>query len=570
MANHGRLLSALAVTVALGLAACGGGSSSSSSDTGSSSSGSGGGSSSGGGGGKNGGTITMLYGTAPDSLDPGFGYTTQAAENDWIAYTGLLTYAHQSGTAGGQLIPGLATALPQISSDGKTYTLTLRKGLKYSNGKPVKASDFPYTLQRSMKISWGGKSFFTSYIKGAEEFDSGKAKTISGIKTDDATGKITITLVKPYGAFANVLAFPSAGLVPTGSVMKNSPNNPPPGVGPYEIVNVKPNQGWQLKKVKQFASFKIPGIPAGHVDLVNAKINSNTNAEGQQVLSNQADVFDYGDTLPPAMLGQIKAQASDRFSKETIPSTFYFFLNVKEKPFNNKFARQAVNYAIDKKAMVKLASGFLKPTCFFLPEGIAGHPSSQCPYQGADGGPDIAKAKALVKKSGMAGTKVTVWGETRQPRQQYVTYYASVLNKIGFKATPKILADATYFTTIGNAHSKAQTGFADWIQDFPNPSDFYLLLSCEAIQPVNNENFSNICDKPGIQDKLDKLNPVPATKLDSVATQWQSLDEYTAKQAYVAVYGSELVPKFFSNKLNFGSAIFHPTYGNDITSLQLK
>src|SRR4051812_41276629 len=149
MANHGRLLSALAVTVALGLAACGGGSSSSSSDTGSSSSGSGGGSSSGGGGGKNGGAITMLYGTAPNSLDPGFGYTTQAAENDWIAYTGLLTYAHQSGTAGGQLIPGLATALPQISSDGKTYTLTLRKGLKYSNGKPVKASDFPYTLQRS-------------------------------------------------------------------------------------------------------------------------------------------------------------------------------------------------------------------------------------------------------------------------------------------------------------------------------------------------------------------------------------------------------------------------------------
>ena len=573
MANHGRIMAALALTAALGLAACGGSSSNSSSGSGGSGSsgsgGSSGGSGGGGGGGKEGGTITALFGTAPDSLDPGFGYTTQAAETDWIVYTPLLTYAHQSGTAGGQVIPGLATALPQISNGGKTYSLTLRKGLKYSNGKPVKASDFRYTIQRSIKISWGGKSFFTSYIVGAAAYDSGKASSISGIKTNDSTGQITINLVKPYGAFANVLAFPSAGLVPTGTVMKNSPNDPPPGVGPYEIQSVTPNQGWTLKKVPQFASYKIPGIPAGHLDTINAKVQSNTNAEAQQVLSNQADIFDYGDTLPPALLQQIQSQASDRFDKETIPSTFYFFLNTKIPPFNNKLAREAVSYAIDKNAMVKLASGFLKPTCYFLPEGIAGHPTGPCPYE-TNGKPDLAKARQLVNQSGQKGAKITVWGEERQPRQQYVTYYASVLNHIGFKATPKIIADATYFPTIGNAHTKAQTGFADWIQDFPNPSDFYLLLDCNSIQPVNNENFSNVCDKPGIQDKLDKLNPVPATKLDSVASQWQSLDEYTAKQAYVAVYGSELVPKFFSNKLNFSSAVFHPTYGNDYTTLQLK
>ncbi len=121
--------------------------------------------------------ITLVVGTAPDSLDPQFGYTTQAAEADWLAYTGLTTYAHSNGTAGGNLIPGLATALPQVSKDGKTYTMTLRKGLVFSNGKPVKASDFTYTVERAIKIPWGGEGqFIEGNIVGAKEFAQGQVK----------------------------------------------------------------------------------------------------------------------------------------------------------------------------------------------------------------------------------------------------------------------------------------------------------------------------------------------------------------------------------------------------------
>ena len=135
-------------------------------------------------------------GTAPDSLDPSFGYTTQAAEPDWLSYTGLVTYAHASGTAGGQLIPGLCTALPTISSTAARSTpCTLRKGLVFSNGKAVKASDFAYTVERAIKIPWGGSGqFITAQIEGATDFAKGKSKTISGITTDDSTGKITIHL----------------------------------------------------------------------------------------------------------------------------------------------------------------------------------------------------------------------------------------------------------------------------------------------------------------------------------------------------------------------------------------
>src|SRR5206468_2835258 len=115
-----RVLAVAAFAVlALALAACGSSSSSSSSTS------STGGTSSSGGNVKDGGSATVVMGTAPDYLDPSEGYTTQSAEATWIVYTGLLTYKHLSGEAGGELIPGLATALPTISSDGKTYTLTL-------------------------------------------------------------------------------------------------------------------------------------------------------------------------------------------------------------------------------------------------------------------------------------------------------------------------------------------------------------------------------------------------------------------------------------------------------------
>jgi peptide/nickel transport system substrate-binding protein len=516
-----------------------------------------------------GGSATVLMGTAPDFLDPQEGYTTQSAEATWITYTGLLAYRHASGAAGGELMPGLAERLPQISSDGKTYRLRLRKGLVFSNGERVQASDFEYTVERAIKLNWGGKSFLTNNIVGASAFDRGETDAISGIDANDRTREITISLTHPYGAFANVLAFPAAGLVPSGTPMTNLSTNPPPGVGPYMITDVAPNRTFTLVRNPRFASLRIPGIPTGHLDRITVNITSNTQTEAEQVLDNQADAFDPGDTLPPSLLRQIESEASDRFSREPIPSTFYFFLNTQTAPFNDPLARQAVNLALDRRALARLASGFLQPQCFFLPEGIVGHPTGSCPYGEPDAAPDVARAKQLVRQAGLVGTPVTVWGQQRSPRREYVEYYASVLNDIGFKATPKIISDAVYFPTIGNAKTNPQTGFADWIQDFPNPSDFYLLFNAKTIQPTNNENFS-LVDDPHIQAELAKLDAVPATKLDTVAGEWQKLDEYVARKAYVAVFGSEEMPKFLSDRIDFKAAIFHPLYLNDWASWRLK
>ncbi len=549
--HSGRLVALVsALALSAGLAACGGSSS---------------------GGGKVGGTITVLMGTAPDSLDPGLGALTQSYEATWIAYTGLVTYAHAAGEAGTKLIPGVAEALPTVSGGGKTYTFRLRKGLVYSDGTPVKASDFAHTIERAIKLGWGNASFLTENIVGAEAFAKGAAHTIAGIRADDATGTIGIDLVAPYGPFLNVLAFPAAGLVPGSTPMHALPNEPPPGVGPYEIEHVVPNRSFALIRNPHFTSTTIPGVPAAKADIA-VQIVANNQSEAERVLANQADVFDYNDTIPPTLLAQVQAQAASRYAKEPTVSGEYFFLNVKEKPFSSQLVREAVQYALDRRALQRLDSGMLEPACYFLPTGMPGHPSAPCPYGEPDSevpAANMAKAKELVRRSGLAGTSVTVWGGSRAPHKEYVDYYAGLLDEIGLKASVKIVADAQYYATVGNTANHPQTGWMSFSQDFPDPVDFYKLLDAKSIAANENHNLSQV-DDPHIQAEIAALGAVPSSQLGSVVARWQALDRYTAAHAYLLTFGYDEAPKFFSSRVNFATAVFHPVYGNDWSTLELK
>jgi len=514
-------------------------------------------------------TVTIVYGTAPDYLDPQKTYTTQGGEATWVSYLGLYTYAHKTGTAGGIVIPALASGLPTVSNGGKTYTMTLRKSLVYSNGKPVQATDFAYSIERAIKLTWGGDSFYTGNIVGALAYSKGTATSISGIVANNATGQITIHLLGPYGAFLNVLAFPSSGFVPTGTAMTNLSNTPPPGVGPYMITNVVPNKSWVGAVNPYYAKEAIAGIPVASVT-IDAKVESNTATETEDVLSNTADLFDTGDSLTPSLLAQIKSTAASRYSTIPVVQNFYFFLNTKEKPFNSQLVREAVDLAIDRRVLSKLSGGTIVPGCFFLPPGMVGHPTGACPYGiNPDGAPNVAKAKALIKQSGDLGTAVTVYSQERVPRTQYCAYWASVLNEIGLKATIKPVADALYFPTIGTLKLHPQTGFADWDEDFPNPADFYLLLDKNSIQPTNGLNYGEVND-PKIQNAITKLDAIPSSQLNQYAGDWTALDEYTATKAYDIVFGYQTWPEFTSTRINFKDLIVQPSYGWDWTSIHLN
>lgn len=517
-------------------------------------------------------TIQMSMANPPASLDPGDDDTPQGGEVNWLIYTGLTTYSRAAGNAGTQLIPGLATALPQISDGGRTYTVTLRKGLVFSNGKPVKASDFLYTIERDIKLPWpGAAAFITPIIKGAKAYADGTASTISGITTDDATGQITIQLTAPYGAFENVLAMPALGIIPAGTPIKNESATPPPGVGPYVMASVVPDESFELAGNPDWSRMKIPGIPAGHLNIKVRIDDSNPDAEALTVLTNNDDLLDWDETIQANLTVQIERNAASRFRLLSAgTTTYYAFMNVTEPPFNNKLVREAVVTGLDQNALSHLGSGTLQAGCFLLPPGVIGHPTGRCPY-GAPGAGNLARAKALLKQSGDTGDAVTVWSPTQIPNREWMQAYTRLLNRLGLKATLKLVASARYPGEVGQARAvDPQTGFAVAGQGLPNPAEIYsATLDPSAITPTHNHNLSQVND-PTINRMLRTLAGTPTSNLSSVASRWQQLDSYVARQAYVVVLGYPKYPFLVSTRIKQTPAMISPIYGWDLSEVQVQ
>ncbi len=524
-----------------------------------------------GGGAKKGGSITISQTSQPDYLDPALMYTVNAIEPSWLVYTPLVTYARVAGPGGSELIPGLAEELPEISEDGLTYTLKLRKGQKYSDGTPVKASDFEHTIKRVLNLESGGSAFY-EVIEGANEYvEAGKPEgDISGITTDDKTGDITIKLVEPDGSFTNVLAMWFAGLVPGDTPFENLTKSPPPGVGPYKFTESVPNRQFVMERSAEYDKNPIPGIPSGNIDKITTKIVKSAQRQAQDVISGE---LDYMQDPPPADLKpEVKAKYSDRYREQVSASTYYMFMNTRVPPFDKKEVRDAVNTGLDKPALARLFAGEVQPGCSFLPPGVPGFSESldvdDCPWGNPSEPPDLEKARQMIKDAGEEGTEVTVYGNNDDPTDKVTEAYADQLNKIGLKATPKILDGGVYFQTIGNAKTKAQTGFANWFQDFPHPKNFMFLVDGKSIQPTNNQNFGNV-DDPEITKGITEANKEP--DLEAATPDWEDLNTKLVERGWVAPYGHRKLATFFSERMDFENCSrYHVVYFNDYSSFCLK
>ena len=475
-----RLFGLLSVLIAaVAIAACGGG------DDNSDSGDSGGGSAESAPAGRTGGEATFAYASFPDYLDPALSYTVAGWQALADTNLPLLTYKRAKGEEGAKLIPALAEAMPEVSEDGKTYTLTLRDGMKYSDGSPVKANDFEYTIKRVINLESGGSSFYTGNIVGAEEYEkAGKAKgDISGITADDATRKITIEILQPSGQFPFILAMDFAGLVPGDTPFENQTKEPPPGVGPFKITSVSTGRSFVMEKNANYP--EIEGLPAAKLDKITINAVTQDSRAITDVLQNKADYYDE----PPSSdaLREFREQAPERYRGEVTNSTYYYFLNQRVKPFDNPQVRQAVNFAIDKRALQRLFGGLLTPSCNFLPPGMQGYTKiDPCPYGDPKAAPDIAKAKQMIQEAGVAGQSVTVYGNDEELTRNVTEYLADVLEQIGLKPQLRIVNGDVYFQTIGNQNTKAAAGFANWFQDYPHPYNF-MFLDRRSVDPEHEQ-----------------------------------------------------------------------------------
>lgn len=515
--------------------------------------------------GSQGGEINVSMTSFPDYVDPQLSYTLEGWEVLWNVYTPLLTYKHQKGAGGTDIVPALAKDLPQISPDGLTYKLTLRPNMKYSDGTPIKASDFTYAIKRLFKANSGGSVFYEGIV-GATDFADGKADTISGITTDDSTGDITIQLDKPNGTFNSVLALMFAAPVPpTTTLDKDVTNNPPAASGPFVITKVNAPNTLTLERNPQFKTVKDAGaseVADAQVDKIIVTQNKNNSSQVTGVEQNQIDFM----TDPPDAdrLPEVKAKYGNRFRLEDSINTYYFWMNTQKPPFNDIRVRQAINYAIDPEALNRVFGGRLHATQQILPPGMPGYEEYKL-YAG----PDLDKAKQLLAEANPADKDITVWTDDEPDRKRIGEYYHDLLTQLGFNAQLKVIAGDVYFTTIGNTSTPdLDTGFADWFQDFPHPDDFFRpLLNGANILPTNSNNFSQV-NLPELDAKQNELLTQQLT--DDVKKQYAALDKAYMEQAVWAPYGNEEFTTFVSERMDFDKTYHHLLFNQDYTSFALK
>ncbi len=535
-------LTGIALAMAFGLTACGESSSA----------------------GKESGTLRVTYASFPGYLDPALGYDTESYTAMYNTYIPLLTYAHTNGEAGSKVVPGLAKELPKISADGKTYTLFLRQGLKYSDGTPVRASDFTSSVERMFKLNSGGSSFYTDIV-GAERFLETKRGGIPGIETDDRSGEIVIHLTEPRGTFSNELGLLFVALLPPGTPAKNLTASPPPATGPYAIVSSQPGKGWAYERNPQWLANNakpLPDLPSGHVDKIDVTVVRNPSTQVNDV---EQGKFDWMENPPPAdRYAEVKSKyEGSQFRVEPQINTYYFWMNTTKPPFDDLEVRQAVNYAVDPAALERIYAGSLAGLQQILPEGMPGHKRFELyPH-------DMAKAKQMIAAADPADREITVWTDSESPNEEAGTYYQDVLSQLGFDAQLKVLSPDNYFTVMGNTSTpNLDTGWTNWFEDYPHPNDFFQpLLAAESIQPTNNTNWSQIAD-PALSAKTRELAAEPLGPVQEAG--YAELDREYMEQAPWAPYGTLTVATFVSSAIDLDKVIFNPTFGQDLTSFQFK
>ena len=347
--------------------------------------------------------------------------------------------------------------------------------------------------------------------------------------------------------------------------MKDQSATPIPATGPYSFVNNNPRTGFTQERNPEWAKNNakiLDGIPSGHVDKIELQINKNDSAQVDDVLN--GTINNMYNPPPPDRYAEIKSKyEGTQFRLEDSPSTYYYWMNYNSPTFSNLKVRQAINYAVDPQALVRIYSGQLEPTQQILPPNFPGYKKYVLyPH-------NMTKAKQLIAESGVKDKDITVWTDDESPNDSAGAYLQDVLKKLGFNAQLKQISADNYFTVIGNTSTPdLDIGWTDWFQDYPHPNDFFdILLNGENILPTNNEVFSQN-NTPSLNKKITELAKGQLTP--KIEDQYATLDKEFMKQAVWAPYGNRVLALFVSSDIDFDKVIWNPTFEMDYTSFQFK
>ena len=504
-----------------------------------------------------GGTLRLIASGAAGTIDPQINYVSQFWEVFFVVYDGLVSFAKTGGAASNEVVADLAESVPKPEDGGKTYVFKLRDGITFSNGQKLTPGDVVASFQRLFKVTNPNAGTWYNVVVGADAcLKTPAACTLDGgVIADDKARTVTFHLTQPDAEFMYKLAVPFGAILPASTPAQDLGTKPAPGTGPYTIASYDPNRQMRLVRNPHFKVWSEEAQPAGYVDEIDYDYGLEDEAAVTEIENGQADWM--YNAVPPDRLGEVGSRYVSQVHVSPLFAFYYLALNVNLAPFDNLKVRQALNFAIDRRAAVILFGGprLASPTCQILPPGFPGY-EPYCPYTKNPGttwtAPDMAKAKQLMQEAGAKpGAPVTLVVVDRAVDRAIGAYVQSVLNELGFKASVKALSPNIQFTYIQNTNNKVQISLTDTFQDYPAPSDFlYVLFSCANFHPGSDSsiNVSGFCDR-SIDAQMQRALMTAATDQGAANALWAQIDrEVTQRAAIVAL----LTPKnvdFVSKRL---------------------
>ena len=503
----------------------------------------------------------------PELADP----TSFAGVSQWqllsLTNDGLVTYRRAGGLAGAELVPDLATALPQPTDGDRTYTFRLRDGIRYSNGDIVRPEDIRRGIGRVMR---SGNPYLASQYAGVVGASRCQRRPRDcdlkrGIVADRKAGTVTFHLVRPDPEFLYKLAFAMASAVPAGTPSGDLGRKALPATGPYMTRSLSPGRSWVLVRNPRFREWSREAQPDGFPDRIVLSV-----APARPIAALERGAVD---VLLAPPLGRVDALArryANQLHIDPSGATFALVVNTRVAPFDRLAVRRALNYAVDRKRIARLTGSSLtaQPTCQILAPTLPGY-RPYCPYtlepgpSGSWTAPDLAKAQQLVDSSGTRGMKVTLLMTSPfpgAPTLQIGRYVVSVLDRLGYRASFRVITNAAAvgLGDLGDSRRRPQIGWFTWFQDHPTPSNFIEpLLTCRAFVPRSQENLNvaEFCDRRidaqiRRADSLQQRDPAAAGEL------WSRIDhELVDRAPWVPLYNPRIATALGARVGNYK---YHP------------
>ena len=488
-----------------------------------------------------GGTFTVLTNQVPSTLDPTQAYfvDSTAILSDLVLRS-LTQYAYDEESNDMQLIPDMATDLGKPSEDNKEWTFTLREGLKYEDGTPVKAEDVAYAVKRSFAIEElpDGPTYQTTFFLDGDKY-KGPFKDKGEYAGVEVNGQdITIKMRRPFTDMDYYASFPAFTAIPEAKDNPETYGKKPLATGPYKFSEYKPGSSLTLVKNDQWDPDTDPGrIQA--VDGWNFKFGQDTAKLENVIINDQGSAqttLTY-DNVSASSYRQIQ-EDKDRLVRGTSPCTYMWFIDMTK--IKELEVRQALGWAYPYENAWK-AGGEIQgvtrvPGTAILPPGTAGRVEYE-PMEGQDGKTtDPEKSKALLKQAGYAPGEYEIKYLFATDDDLAVAAKDEIkkgLEAAGFKATPIASTLETIRTDRTDYKSPINVRSSGWCSDWPTGGSWFpaqwagSLVGLEGMP--NPSNFKEP-DMDAEQNRiLDKLSPAQA------APAWGQFDKKMETKYYPAV-----------------------------------